>query len=194
MNPYCVILFDDIKQAKTSTKQGTNSPSWHESFLFPDISPHVSRLRILLFTQTKSSRDIDIGYVSVDLSKISMVSNGSSGSMSFKSEEWYSIKAFSRDLNGEGSLTNGKSLDSAGKDSKNQNSKEGMIKLSIKLTATPLLPMDYYLDFTTALFDSPESNGMELVRKMGSSPNVSRELYCQNVSPSSVLFYAFAVG
>jgi hypothetical protein len=186
MNPYCVILFDDIKQAKTSTKQATNSPYWNESFFFPNISPHVSRLRILLFTQTKSSRDIDIGYVSVDLSKISLASSSNtSGPMGFKSEEWYAIKAFSRDVGGESSVGGKDSTgikDSAGTKNGGSVVKEGMIRLSIKLTATPLLPMDYYLDFTTILLDGPESNGMELVRRVGGAPTTVREAFCLNVS------------
>ena len=33
VNPYCIVLFDDIKQARTTTRSG-EAPFWGETFKF----------------------------------------------------------------------------------------------------------------------------------------------------------------
>ena len=61
-NPYAVVLFNDIKQAKSSVKSG-ESVFWGEEFVFSDIPPCRTRLRLLFFSSsnTRLQRDIEIG-------------------------------------------------------------------------------------------------------------------------------------
>ncbi|KAJ3218556.1 Ras GTPase-activating protein 1 [Dinochytrium kinnereticum] len=73
-SPYCMILFDDVKQAKTTMKLGDN-PFWGESFTFDDIRPHHNR------------RDTDIGYVSIHLDQIKSPK---------RVEEWFPIRPTSK--------------------------------------------------------------------------------------------------
>ncbi|KAJ3280051.1 Ras GTPase-activating protein 1, partial [Borealophlyctis nickersoniae] len=70
-NPYCVVLFNDVKQARTSAKSG-DSVFWGEEFRF---------------SHTKSQRDAEIGYVSINLSTLRTGK---------KVEEWYQIKPFQK--------------------------------------------------------------------------------------------------
>ncbi|KAJ3102870.1 Ras GTPase-activating protein 1 [Phlyctochytrium planicorne] len=86
INPYCMVLFDDIKQAKTSMKLGEN-PFWGETFTFDDIRPHHNRVRIYLFYHNRIQRDADVGYVSIHLDQIKS---------SKRVEEWYAIRPTSR--------------------------------------------------------------------------------------------------
>ncbi|KAJ3083733.1 Ras GTPase-activating protein 1 [Quaeritorhiza haematococci] len=115
--PYCVVLFDDVKQARTGTKAGDN-PFWGETFYFSDISPHHTRLRILMFQHNKLQRDVDIGYVSINLNTIKTGK---------KVEEWYPIKAF----HPEDQSTN----------------RTGSMRVGVLLTNEHLLPMHEYTDF-----------------------------------------------
>ncbi|KAJ3051557.1 Ras GTPase-activating protein 1 [Rhizophlyctis rosea] len=116
-NPYAVVLFNDIKQAKSSVKSG-ESVFWGEEFVFSDIPPCRTRLRLLFFSSsnTRLQRDIEIGYVSINLS---MLRTGK------KVEEWYTIKPFQR--------TGSESV--------------GAVRIAYKITNEQSLPMSSYSEF-----------------------------------------------
>jgi len=116
-NPYCVVLFNDVKQAKTGTKAG-ESVFWGEEFRFSDIPPCRSRLRLLFFnaSSARTLRDAEIGYVSINLTTLRTGK---------KVEEWYNIKPFQR----------------MGKES------VGAVRIAYILTNEQSLPMDLYEEF-----------------------------------------------
>lgn len=61
LNPYCVVLFNDIKQARTGVRSG-EAPFWGEEFRLSDIPPCRNRLRLLLFGAAGGGkRDTEIG-------------------------------------------------------------------------------------------------------------------------------------
>ncbi|KAI9091796.1 hypothetical protein DFS34DRAFT_653256 [Phlyctochytrium arcticum] len=86
ISSYCVVLFNDVKQARTGIKVD-ESPFWGEEFRFNDIPPCRSRLRLLFFNAAtaKMQRDTEIGYVSINLSTLKP---------NRKFEEWYQIRPF----------------------------------------------------------------------------------------------------
>ncbi|KAJ3052857.1 Ras GTPase-activating protein 1 [Rhizophlyctis rosea] len=86
VNPYCIVLFDDIKQARTTTRSG-EAPFWGETFKFTDLCPHFTRLRILIFTHNRLQKDVDVGYVSIPLGGIKP---------GVRVEQWYPIKQLAR--------------------------------------------------------------------------------------------------
>lgn len=55
--------------------------------VYSDIDPHHNRLRVLLFHSVKMQKDIDIGYVTVNMAKLNL---------DLSSEVWYQLKIFQR--------------------------------------------------------------------------------------------------
>lgn len=62
LNPYCVVLFNDIKQARTGVKN-EDAPFWGEEFRFNDIPQCQKRLRLLFFSSASSrlTKDFEVG-------------------------------------------------------------------------------------------------------------------------------------
>ncbi|KAJ3149337.1 Ras GTPase-activating protein 1 [Geranomyces michiganensis] len=89
LNPYCVVLFNDIKQARTGTKR-EEAPFWGEEFRFNDIPPCRNRLRLLFFSRSTSrlQKDLEVGYVSINLGKLKNDNK--------RCEDWYQIRPFQR--------------------------------------------------------------------------------------------------
>ncbi|KAJ3217956.1 Ras GTPase-activating protein 1 [Dinochytrium kinnereticum] len=75
-NTYCIILFNDMKQARTCVKGGL-SPFWGEEYRFSGLS----------------HRDHEIGYVSINLNSLKTGK---------RHEDWYPIKPFGKHSNEEG--------------------------------------------------------------------------------------------
>ncbi|KAI9197188.1 uncharacterized protein BJ171DRAFT_229349 [Polychytrium aggregatum] len=82
--PYCIVLLDDVRQARTTIKQGT-TPFWGETFQFYDFPCHHSKVRIALFGHVPLMNDELIGYISVNLKDLPTER---------RVEEWYPIKTF----------------------------------------------------------------------------------------------------
>ncbi|KAI9205872.1 Rho GTPase activation protein [Polychytrium aggregatum] len=124
--PYCVVLLNDIKQARTTTKHG-DSPFWGEDFRFSDIPPCRTRLRLLFFSSStnRSQKDTEIGYISINLSNLK------SGK---QVESWYPLKAFSRQA------TEGDGTPPAA-------ASPGMVRVAYFLTNEKTLPMNAYEEF-----------------------------------------------
>ncbi|KAI8855111.1 hypothetical protein BC829DRAFT_485678 [Chytridium lagenaria] len=94
INPYCMVLFDDVKQAKTSIKSG-ESPFWGESFTFDDIRPHHNHVRVFVFYHNRIQRDVDIGYLTINLDQVKSPK---------RVEEWCSIRPTMKSLEEMGSI------------------------------------------------------------------------------------------
>ncbi|KAI8808898.1 hypothetical protein BJ742DRAFT_806797 [Cladochytrium replicatum] len=151
VNPYCVILLDDIKQARTTSKSG-DSPFWSESFQLDDIAPHHTRLQVLVFSQNKSSRDFEIGYVSIGI-------NGLKPGKQY--EEWIPIRPFHRssmtsspsslaaswNVGANGSLVGIATINSPGTSTPVVDGRYGSIRISYCLNEQNLLPMSQYEPF-----------------------------------------------
>ncbi|KAJ3188942.1 Ras GTPase-activating protein 1 [Gaertneriomyces sp. JEL0708] len=118
VSPYCIVLFNDVKQARTGMRSG-ESPFWGEEFRFSDIPPCRSRLRLLFFNAGGTGKkDSEIGYVSINLSKLKT---------NKRIEEWYQIRPFSR--------TSGSS------------DPVGAVRIAYVLTNEQSLPMALYEEF-----------------------------------------------
>ncbi|TPX63672.1 hypothetical protein SpCBS45565_g06426 [Spizellomyces sp. 'palustris'] len=120
INPYCVVLFNDVKQARTGIRN-EESPFWGEEFRFSDIPPCRSRLRLLFFNGAtmKLQKDSEIGYVSINLSTLKTGK---------KVEEWYQIRPFARA-------------------SDNANSPVGAVRIAYILSNDQSLPIALYEEF-----------------------------------------------
>ncbi|KAJ3042116.1 Ras GTPase-activating protein 1 [Rhizophlyctis rosea] len=118
VNPYCIVLFDDIKQARTTTKSG-EAPFWGETFTFTDLCPHFTRLRILIFTHNRLQKDVDVGYVSIPLAGIKP---------GVRMEQWYPIKQLAR--------TGGEDIP-----------KRGSMRVGILVSHEHVLPAQEYNEF-----------------------------------------------
>ncbi|TPX70902.1 hypothetical protein SpCBS45565_g01494 [Spizellomyces sp. 'palustris'] len=86
LNPYCIVLFDDVKQARTTTKSG-DTPFWGDEYEFEDICSHFTRLRIVIFNHSRLQRDGDLGYISINLN---------AAKPGTRVEQWYPIKQLPR--------------------------------------------------------------------------------------------------
>lgn len=94
-NPFCVVLLDNVKQARTQVRSG-DSPFWGEEFSFNDIPPCRSKLRLIFFSnQQGKARDQELGYVSINLSSIKPGK---------KVEEWGQIISFTQEKTPIGSV------------------------------------------------------------------------------------------
>ncbi|KAJ3189773.1 Ras GTPase-activating protein 1 [Gaertneriomyces sp. JEL0708] len=129
VRPYCIVLFDDVKQARTMTKSG-DAPFWGEEFEFGDFCPHFSRLRIVLFNQNRLQRDVDLGYVSIQLQGVEPGT---------RVEQWYSIKQLPRGAGSDESTSS-----PSGK-------RTGSIRIGFCLSVQQVLPMRYYQQFLDAV-------------------------------------------
>ncbi|KAI9102621.1 hypothetical protein DFS34DRAFT_609914 [Phlyctochytrium arcticum] len=93
LNPYCIVLFDDVKQGRTTTKN-TDMPFWGDEYEFEDICAHFTRLRIVIFNHSRMQRDGDLGYVSINLE---------AAKPGMRVEQWYPIKQLPRPSSDDGS-------------------------------------------------------------------------------------------
>ncbi|KAJ3188980.1 hypothetical protein HK101_009062 [Irineochytrium annulatum] len=124
LSPFGVIMFDEVKQARTSTKSG-DTPFWGENFFFDDIRPHHNRVRILMFHQNRIQRDTDIGYISIHLDQVKT---------SKRVEEWFKIKPIPK----------------AGMD---ENMSGGSIRIAFTFKEDTLLPSVEYDNFLVLVTD-----------------------------------------
>ncbi|KAJ3344112.1 Ras GTPase-activating protein 1 [Gonapodya sp. JEL0774] len=69
MEIYCMILLNDLKRAKTRACHGAN-PFWGETYLFEEVSPCTRKLKFVLYSRQKLSKDQEIGFVSINLLKL----------------------------------------------------------------------------------------------------------------------------
>lgn len=69
ISPYCFILLDDVKVAK-SRERNTENGNWEESFTVDEMCPHWSKLRVALFNSDKVKKDAHIGFVTINLDNI----------------------------------------------------------------------------------------------------------------------------
>ncbi|KAJ3291664.1 Ras GTPase-activating protein 1 [Borealophlyctis nickersoniae] len=122
VNPYCIVLFDDIKQARTTAKPG-EAPFWGENFYFTDLCPYFARLRILVFTHNQLQKDMDVGYISIPLANVKP---------GVRVEQWYQIKQLAR----------------TGID---DSPKRGSIRVGFLLTNEKILPARDYEEFFNAV-------------------------------------------
>ncbi|OUM61749.1 hypothetical protein PIROE2DRAFT_12152, partial [Piromyces sp. E2] len=60
IEPYVVVLLNDIKKAKTSIKSGSD-PFWREEFKFNNISLCAKRIQIIIINHQKLQKDSEIG-------------------------------------------------------------------------------------------------------------------------------------
>ncbi|ORY41094.1 hypothetical protein BCR33DRAFT_719172 [Rhizoclosmatium globosum] len=88
INPYCTIIFQDLKVAKTKAKSG-EAPFWGEDFFFNEIRPHVQTLTIQIRHHNRLRRNMDIGSVEINLDTLKQGIK--------KTEEWYPIKRLKND-------------------------------------------------------------------------------------------------
>lgn len=68
-NPYCSVFFDDTKFARTGLRNGDN-PFWGDSFEIVNLCPHTKRIRVIVSNHNRLYKDIDIGYASIDILKL----------------------------------------------------------------------------------------------------------------------------
>ncbi|KAJ3016285.1 Ras GTPase-activating protein 1 [Thoreauomyces humboldtii] len=118
LNPYCIALLDDVKQARSTTKNG-DAPFWGDEFDFPNICEHYSRLRLVVFNHSRLQRDTDLGYVSINLNTTRP---------SVKIEQWFPIKQLPRPNHADGTA-------------------KGAIRVAYSLNVQELLPSDCYGSF-----------------------------------------------
>ena len=81
---YCSVVFDDVMYFKTVPK-ASDSSTWNELIEYKNISPHFSRIRIVLFQAMRVGKDIPVGYVKIDLK---VLKNG------VEVSEWFTLKPF----------------------------------------------------------------------------------------------------
>ncbi|KXS19801.1 hypothetical protein M427DRAFT_143104 [Gonapodya prolifera JEL478] len=78
---YCVVLLNDLRQAKTRPCHGSN-PFWGESYIFEEVPPCARKLRFVLYCKQKLGKDQEIGFVSLNLLKLKS---------RHKVEEWFPV-------------------------------------------------------------------------------------------------------
>ncbi|KAI8911358.1 hypothetical protein DFJ77DRAFT_512364 [Powellomyces hirtus] len=129
LNPYCVLLFNDVKQARTSIKSD-EAPFWGEEFRFNDIPPCQKRLRLLFFSgaSTRLQKDQEVGYVSMNLSKVKD---------STRFEEWHQIRPFHRGDSGAGAAA------------------VGSVRIAYQLSNERSLPMPLYSELLETVTEQP---------------------------------------
>ncbi|KAJ3099872.1 hypothetical protein HDU97_002701 [Phlyctochytrium planicorne] len=125
---YCIVLFNDLKQARTCVKTGL-SPFWGEEYRFCDIPPCKTKLRLIVFQSSSSQKDHEIGYVSINLTSLRVGK---------RHEDWYPIKAF------------GKSADEG-------TSTAGSIRISYTLQTLYTLPNATYAPFIEKIIDPSQT-------------------------------------
>ncbi|KAI8590146.1 hypothetical protein BDZ88DRAFT_415699 [Geranomyces variabilis] len=133
LNPYCIALLDDVKQSRTTTKNG-DAPFWGEDFEIPNICAHFSRLRLVVFNHSRLQRDTDLGYVSINLN---------TSKSSARIEQWYPIKQLPRPNH----------TDAAAK---------GSIRVAFSLVIQELLPAEHYARFVELLTE-PSFAGIKML-------------------------------
>ncbi|KAJ3137521.1 Ras GTPase-activating protein 1 [Geranomyces variabilis] len=130
LSPYCVVLFNDIKQARTGIKS-EEAPFWGEEFRFNDIPPCQNRLRLLFFSRPSSrlQKDLEVGYVSINLGKLK--------SDNKRCEEWHQIRPF---LRGDVGLNPGP---------------VGSVRIAYQLSNEQSLPMQLYKELLETVTELP---------------------------------------
>ncbi|KAJ3012327.1 Ras GTPase-activating protein 1 [Thoreauomyces humboldtii] len=129
LNPFCVVLLNDVKQARTSVKK-EDAPFWGEEFAFQDIPPCQTRLRLLFFSgaTTRLGKDLEVGYVSINLTRLKA---------NRKIEEWYQIRPFHRD------------------DSLLAQGHMGSVRIAYQLSNERSLPMPLYSELLETVTEPP---------------------------------------
>ncbi|KAJ3176838.1 Ras GTPase-activating protein 1 [Geranomyces variabilis] len=130
LHPYCVVLFNDIKQARTGIRS-EEAPFWGEEFRFNDIPPCQNRLRLLFFSRPASrlQKDLEVGYVSINLGKLK--------SDNRRCEDWHQIRPF---LRGDVGLNPGP---------------VGSVRIAYQLSNEESLPMPLYKELLETVTELP---------------------------------------
>ncbi|KAI8822018.1 uncharacterized protein EV422DRAFT_566445 [Fimicolochytrium jonesii] len=151
INPYCIVLLNDVKQARTSVKSD-DSPFWGEEFRLSDISPCRTRLRLLFFgsSPTKLQKNMEVGYVSINLSR--MPPNK-------RVEEWYHIRPFGGDKDA----------------AKDRPATVGSVRIAYKLTNEQSLPMGLYEELLSTVTE-PTMTCVQFIGERITKPQPREEL------------------
>ncbi|RKO95669.1 Rho GTPase activation protein, partial [Caulochytrium protostelioides] len=156
--PYAIVLFNDVKQCRTSVKNGSDSPFWGEEFQFNAIAPCRSRIRLLFFSMSpmRIQKDVEIGYVSISLGALKTGK---------KVEEWYPIKMFAKKTDDAPPATN-----------------MGMVRVAYLLTNDQVLPETHEKAFLDLVMDP----SLACIRALGQVLTQDREALAKALMTAAI--------
>jgi len=124
MEPYVVVLLNDIKKAKTTVKTGSE-PFWREEFKFNNIPLCAKRIQIIIINHQKLQKDSELGFAVIPFK--GLVNKQ-------KTEKWYDVQ----------------SLLCATKEASGY---YGSIRIAVQLNNKYLLPIYEYQDLLKILLE-----------------------------------------
>jgi hypothetical protein len=124
IEPYVVVLLNDIKKAKTTVKSGSD-PFWREEFKFNNISLCAKRIQIIIINHQKLQKDTELGFTVIPFK--GLVNKQ-------KVEKWYDIHSLLYNTN-------------------QVNAYYGSIRIATQLNNKYLLPIYEYQDLLKILLE-----------------------------------------
>ncbi|KAG4089366.1 hypothetical protein H8356DRAFT_1719349 [Neocallimastix lanati (nom. inval.)] len=123
IEPYVVVLLNDIKKAKTSIKSGSE-PFWREEFKFNNISLCAKRIQIIIINHQRLQKDSEIGFTVIHFKNLVNKQ---------KTEKWYDVLSLYNTNQPSGSY--------------------GSIRIGIQINNKYLLPIYEYQDLLKILIE-----------------------------------------
>ncbi|ORY89382.1 hypothetical protein BCR35DRAFT_300543 [Leucosporidium creatinivorum] len=130
VNTFCEVALGGDVLARTSTRKGTNSPFWNETFTFNDLPPFLEPLTIRIFQTHKNSRPTLLGVCTIrlpDLPRSELI------------ESWWSVRSPTWDVRSRSTETIGE------------------LSLGVKVGEEVVLPSGEYRPILQLLIDDSDA-------------------------------------